>query len=525
MEGGEKMQAVPIVENFNFPEARDSQLEKGPAKDIQNSPFSELLQQQSAKNSSSEQKESRELQSFLADLKEQLKESSKEEDQAAAEKAAELLAGLENGKLELAELEEFIELASEINLSPDQNLALLRDILSQKVLSEAQKLDSKEIEFKEELLTEAETEKLNDSEIAAEEFSKKEQKLLEIKAEVVRERELNQAEEIQLEKELFKLFGDLKKLDSAEISENEPNSADLLLEDFDLLDQKILTELLDSESLELIDLERDKAINEPLLDLENKAHSELNLDLEDSKAEAERESSQANLESEKAEIFSQLQKTKQKMSAFAELEDLEIDDLKESNFLNQLADHDSSQASSKLNWQQLEISAESEVYQNADVETQIIEGFKAQYSAETKEMSIQLEPESLGKIELKLSHQNDNLRAEILVENESIKANLEESLNSLKNDLIREGINIEEFKIEHSHSAPREIENQAGFSLSSQQHNNGQSSQNQQQNWQHFKGIYYPEQRAGAEPSYSDLKESSNQLRRIYGSSTLNLLA
>ncbi|MFP4020060.1 MAG: flagellar hook-length control protein FliK [Halanaerobium sp.] len=132
--------------------------------------------------------------------------------------------------------------------------------------------------------------------------------------------------------------------------------------------------------------------------------------------------------------------------------------------------------------------------ENVDLRSQVVEQFRGEYSPETKEMQIQLEPESLGKIDISLSYDNDELTGRMLVESEVVRSQLENSLKDLKTDLLKQGINIEQFKIETAKNGPQQVERQADFSFGEQNaaFADGETGQNQEyEQRQFFQGQYY----------------------------------
>jgi len=71
---------------------------------------------------------------------------------------------------------------------------------------------------------------------------------------------------------------------------------------------------------------------------------------------------------------------------------------------------------------------------------QIKTSIKMDYNSLRKEMKIKLSPEELGEVEVKLSLDNQIMKAEFLVQNQQVKEILESRFNELKNTLIEKGI-------------------------------------------------------------------------------------
>jgi len=162
------------------------------------------------------------------------------------------------------------------------------------------------------------------------------------------------------------------------------------------------------------------------------------------------------------------------------------------------------------------------------IENQILQSFKADYSADNKELSVQLQPKSLGKIDIKLSYVDDRLTAEMMVENDAVRSQLKEGLQALKNELVREGINIEQFKIETAKNSPQQVEqDEFAFDDSSDSFNDGQEdSQEEYDSRQYFSNRYSSTGEISSENhEYSSLDERNLNVMDSRLNSALNLLA
>jgi flagellar hook-length control protein FliK len=125
-----------------------------------------------------------------------------------------------------------------------------------------------------------------------------------------------------------------------------------------------------------------------------------------------------------------------------------------------------------------------QIQPNLNIEDQIMETFKAEYSAENRELTVELEPASLGRIDISLSYEDDKLIGKMLVQNELIRSSLEKSLNTLKTELVKEGINIEQFKIQTSENRPTQLEQQDQFAFNQDQSRFGDADSGQNQDYQ-----------------------------------------
>ncbi|MFW6294936.1 MAG: flagellar hook-length control protein FliK [Halanaerobium sp.] len=169
--------------------------------------------------------------------------------------------------------------------------------------------------------------------------------------------------------------------------------------------------------------------------------------------------------------------------------------------------------------------------ENADLRSQVVEQFRGEYSPETKEMQIQLKPESLGKIDISLSFDNDQLTGKMLVESEIVRTQLENSLKGLKSDLLKQGINIEQFKIETAKNAPQQVEKQNEFAFNDQNtgFSDGETGQNQEyEQRRFFEGQYYV-QRNNNSPNFSGdnliMRQQEIINRAAFSNEKINLLA
>lgn len=169
--------------------------------------------------------------------------------------------------------------------------------------------------------------------------------------------------------------------------------------------------------------------------------------------------------------------------------------------------------------------------ETADLRSQIAEQFRGEYSPETKEMQIQLEPESLGKIDISLAYDNEKLTGKMLVESEIVRAQLENSLKGLKSDLLKQGINIEQFKIETAKNAPQQVSKQGEFAFDDQNaaFSDGETGQNQEYEQRHFfQGQYYVQRQNGNSNLDNEniiMRQQEMINRAAFSNEKINLLA
>lgn len=185
----------------------------------------------------------------------------------------------------------------------------------------------------------------------------------------------------------------------------------------------------------------------------------------------------------------------------------------------------------KLDNFSLDSENKSQLAENTDLRSQVVEQFRGQYSPETKEMQIQLKPESLGKIDISLAYDNEKLTGKMLVESEIVRAQLENSLKGLKSDLLKQGINIEQFKIETAKNSPQQVEKQQEFAFNDQNSafSDGETGQNQEfEQRQFFQGQYYVQRQNGNSNLKQEniiMKQQEMINRAAFSNEKLNLLA
>lgn len=163
-----------------------------------------------------------------------------------------------------------------------------------------------------------------------------------------------------------------------------------------------------------------------------------------------------------------------------------------------------------------------------NIEDQILQTFKGEYSAEKNELTVELKPESLGKIDISLSYEGDKLVGKMFVENELIRASLEKSLNNLKTELVKEGINIEQFKIQTAANKPTQLEQQHQFAFDQHQGRFGDTESGQQQNYQQenaFRQRYFNQRNSANNYQSLDSSAGARELNYAWNQNALNLLA
>lgn len=83
----------------------------------------------------------------------------------------------------------------------------------------------------------------------------------------------------------------------------------------------------------------------------------------------------------------------------------------------------------------------------ADIIKQVVNNAKILITNNKKEMTINLNPEHLGKLTLKVVSENGSLSAKILTENDTVKQAIESNMDSLKESLKNQGLEISQFSV------------------------------------------------------------------------------
>ena len=315
---------------------------------------------------------------------------------------------------------------------------------------------------------------------------------------------------------------DLSSEDLTEIS----NQKDLKL--------PLLTQALASESINFSDLSDNlSSDNKSSLFTEFAAQLKEMLNEENNRLTNQQPTN--NIEFSSSDIFSLNNDSALDLSFGGELESENQNnffDLDNSNLVFNF-DSENQSAANNLNLENFSLNSENttNLAENADLRAQVVEQFRGEYSPETKEMQIQLKPESLGKIDISLSYDNEQLTGKMLVESELVRAQLENSLKGLKSDLLKQGINIEQFKIETAKNAPQQVEKQNEFAFDDQNaaFSDGETGQNQEyEQRQFFQGQYYVQRNNGSSGLDSEnivMRQQEMINRAAFSNENLNLLA
>lgn len=102
------------------------------------------------------------------------------------------------------------------------------------------------------------------------------------------------------------------------------------------------------------------------------------------------------------------------------------------------------------NFERVEITNLNKLPQNTDfnnVMQQVENGIKINYNNQLKEMKIKLQPEELGEVEVKMTIENNIMKAEFVVESQKVKEILEAKFDTLRNALETKGFSGAEINV------------------------------------------------------------------------------
>ncbi len=116
---------------------------------------------------------------------------------------------------------------------------------------------------------------------------------------------------------------------------------------------------------------------------------------------------------------------------------------------------DQSRFNNILNNQQIKTGATAEVSEvksevtvsKKEIISQIVEKAKVILTDEKSEMVIDLKPDHLGKLSLKIVTERGNVMAKFVAENEQVKAAIESNMDSLKESLTKQGFSVQGFSV------------------------------------------------------------------------------
>ncbi len=104
----------------------------------------------------------------------------------------------------------------------------------------------------------------------------------------------------------------------------------------------------------------------------------------------------------------------------------------------------------EMNFETRETASVSRLNQNVDynaIVQQVENGLKINYNNQLKEMKIKLQPEELGEVEVKMTIENNIMKAEFVVESQTVKEILESKFDTLRNALENKGFSGAEINV------------------------------------------------------------------------------
>ncbi|MFW6386875.1 MAG: flagellar hook-length control protein FliK [Bacillota bacterium] len=102
--------------------------------------------------------------------------------------------------------------------------------------------------------------------------------------------------------------------------------------------------------------------------------------------------------------------------------------------------------------------------ERSDIVRQITSQISKNYDSGVDKLRIQLEPESLGKVDLQLDVQEGKVQVRLVVENAKVRNHLEQNLQGLKANLVNQGLKVEGLEIKLNNNVDAGAgENNFGF--------------------------------------------------------------
>ncbi|MCL6559393.1 MAG: flagellar hook-length control protein FliK, partial [Firmicutes bacterium] len=93
-----------------------------------------------------------------------------------------------------------------------------------------------------------------------------------------------------------------------------------------------------------------------------------------------------------------------------------------------------------------------------EIINQVVEKAKVVISGEKSEMMMDLKPDSLGKLSLKVVTERGMVVAQFVAESQQVKQVLEANMQLLKDTLERQGLSVQQFSVSVGQDNPRSFE-------------------------------------------------------------------
>ena len=119
-----------------------------------------------------------------------------------------------------------------------------------------------------------------------------------------------------------------------------------------------------------------------------------------------------------------------------------------------------------INLEKTEVVTANKLPQNVDynaVMQQVENGLKINYNNQLKEMKIKLQPEELGEVEVKMTIENNIMKAQFVVESQTVKEILEAKFDTLRNALTDKGFSGAEINVSVSTGDNKKSQNAFAF--------------------------------------------------------------
>lgn len=126
----------------------------------------------------------------------------------------------------------------------------------------------------------------------------------------------------------------------------------------------------------------------------------------------------------------------------------------------------------------------------SDIMSQVNAKFEQMQQTGTNKVSIVLQPENLGRVSVEIMNTKDGVVAKMLTDNQQVKDLFDKNIESLKNNLSSQGVNVNNIKVECAHqssnnamNSERDQFNQSFDNPQNSQHNQAHHSNTASQNF------------------------------------------
>ena len=138
----------------------------------------------------------------------------------------------------------------------------------------------------------------------------------------------------------------------------------------------------------------------------------------------------------------------------------------------------------------------------------------------TSKVNIILQPENLGKVSVEIMHSNEGISAKMIAESAQVKDLLDKSIESLKNTLAAQGVNVNNITVKVEESTASQ---NAGFGFEQEQFNREAANQSNQQKHSERTQNEHIERGNSASADTNQIDETESENSEIRTDNDINL--